>query len=320
MLLFTIAFASQALAEGEPVNFYGYGHHEDGEPAWFDGVNITVGATEYNQTTTPQVILYQNVYQWTATNGTHINPGDTLVFYAINGTRVNTSYYYTWDGVNMNPENNITFMTSGIANHVVISDVQVEGATANDEFVELYNPTNIPISLSGWYLTKKTSGGNEQNLLADIPIGKSIPARGFFLITPQTGYTGPVTADTTYSQTSYFIATDNTVILYSDNKITVVDKVGFGDAVDNETLSYPTNPPDNKSLQRKINATLNESGSYGPAWDTDNNSVDFFIRTNPNPQNSSAEPVPPIPELNTLILVSSGLIALVGYVLLRRKW
>jgi hypothetical protein len=220
----------------------------------------------------------------------------------------------------MNPENNITFMTSGIANHVVISDVQVEGATANDEFVELYNPTNIPISLSGWYLTKKTSGGNEQNLLADIPIGKSIPARGFFLITPQTGYTGPVTADTTYSQTSYFIATDNTVILYSDNKITVVDKVGFGDAVDNETLSYPTNPPDNKSLQRKINATLNESGSYGPAWDTDNNSVDFFIQTNPNPQNSSAEPVPPIPELNTLILVSSGLIALVGYVLLRRKW
>jgi len=208
---------------------------------------------------------------------------------------------------------------TGIANHVVISEVQVEGVTANDEFVELYNPTNGQISLSGWYLTKKTSGGTEQNLLAGIPAGKSIPARGFFLITPQTGYTGSTISDANYSQTSNFIAADNTVILYNESKTAVIDKVGFGNAIDNETLSYLTNPADSESLQRKVNATLNESGSYGPAWDTDNNSADFFIQVNPNPQNSSAEPVPPIPELSTLILLSSGLIVLVGYLLLKRR-
>jgi len=203
----------------------------------------------------------------------------------------------------------------GIADHVVISEVQISGATATDEFVELYNPTNAPVSLDDWYLTKKTLGGtNEHHLLAGFP-DMSIPAHGFFLITHQSGYTGPVTADATYSTTNS-IAADNTVILYSDTKITVVDKVGFGAALDNETLSYPDNPGDDESLQRKINATI-EGDGYGPAWDTGNNSADFFIRTS-NPRNSASDPVEPIPELSTLMLLTTGLVALVGYVIVKK--
>ena len=204
----------------------------------------------------------------------------------------------------------------GIADHVVISEVQIGGATAKDEFVELYNPTNAQVSLEGWYLTKKTSGGTEGNLLAGFP-DTSIPAHGFFLITPQSNYTGSVTADATYSQTTNSIAADNTVILYSDNKITVVDKVGFGDAADNETLSYPDNPGDNKSLQRMINATIKEGG-YGPAWDTNNNSADFFTQAEPSPQNLEFGPVAPIPELDTLVLLMTGMVALVGYVIVKK--
>jgi predicted extracellular nuclease len=202
----------------------------------------------------------------------------------------------------------------GIADHVVISEVQISGATAKDEFVELYNPTNAPVSLNGWYLTKKTaSGSTERNLLAGFP-ATSIPAHGFFLITHQSNYTGSVVADATYNTTNS-TAADNTVILYSDNKITVVDKVGFGAAMDNETLSYPGNPGDNKSLQRKINATIKEGG-YGPAWDTGNNSADFFIQTS-NPRNSATS-LPPIPELSTLMLLTSGLVTLVGYVIVKK--
>ena len=64
-------------------------------------------------------------------------------------------------------------------------------------------------------------------------------------------------------------------------------------------------------MQRKINATIERDG-YGPAWDTGNNNDDFFIQTS-YPQNSATS-FPPIPELNTLMLLTTGLVALVGYV------
>ena len=67
----------------------------------------------------------------------------------------------------------------------------------------------------------------------------------------------------------------------------------------------------------KDNAT--QIGSYGPAWDTDNNSADFFIQDSPNPQNSGADPLPPVPKLSTIILLSTGLITLAGYVLLTKR-
>ena len=66
------------------------------------------------------------------------------------------------------------------ADHVVISEVQIGGATANDEFIELYNPMGSPISLEGWYLTKKVSSGSENNLLSGFP-DKNISAHAYDL-------------------------------------------------------------------------------------------------------------------------------------------
>ena len=38
-----------------------------------------------------------------------------------------------------------------VANHIVISEIQVgQTGHANNEFVELYNPTNSPVDLTGW--------------------------------------------------------------------------------------------------------------------------------------------------------------------------
>ena len=84
-----------------------------------------------------------------------------------------------------------------------------------------------------------------------------------------------------------------------------------------ENAPYPTNPGNNESLQRKINATI-EGDGYGPAWDTNDNSADFFKQTIPSPQNSASGPVAPIPELNTLILLMTGLVALMGYVIVKK--
>ena len=43
------------------------------------------------------------------------------------------------------------------AAHIVISEVQVGGTNANDEFVELYNPTSVTIDLSGFRLVRKNA-------------------------------------------------------------------------------------------------------------------------------------------------------------------
>src|SRR3990172_11656250 len=66
-----------------------------------------------------------------------------------------------------------------LTNHVVISEVQVAGVTdADDEFVELYNPTEADINLSGWSLTKKISNGTETNL--DSSLSGTIPSHSYY--------------------------------------------------------------------------------------------------------------------------------------------
>jgi hypothetical protein len=121
------------------------------------------------------------------------------------------------------------------ADHVVISEVQVGGATAKDEFVELYNPTDTAVDLSGWRLTRKpASGASEPNIVSSI--SGTIAPYGYFLIA-HPDYDGAVSYDLVYSAVSGGIAADNTVTLYSDAGVTVVDKVGMGSAGDFETAT-----------------------------------------------------------------------------------
>ena len=63
---------------------------------------------------------------------------------------------------------------------VVINEVMWMGSTAStaDEWIELRNTTDADIDLSGWMLEKAATGGDTLN----IPDGKVIPARGYFLI------------------------------------------------------------------------------------------------------------------------------------------
>src|SRR3989344_5067595 len=82
--------------------------------------------------------------------------------------------------------------------HVVISEVQINGANANQDFVELYNPTNSIVDLNGWQLRRKDSAGTDSSLVL-IGAGKTIPAHGFFLwANSQSGYGTSVKADVPY--------------------------------------------------------------------------------------------------------------------------
>jgi len=183
--------------------------------------------------------------------------------------------------------------TYSAANHVVISEVQVGGGIAGDEFVELYNPTNDYVNINGWRLTRKTDTGTQSILVSSL--NGLIQPHGYILIAPPTDYDGSVTPDITYSNTLERIAAENTVLLYRDAGVSIVDKVGLGGATDVETTAI-TNPANNGSVERKAKLTSTvdsmEPGGddefEGNGYDTFNNLNDFIARTISNPQNSSS--------------------------------
>ena len=227
-----------------------------------------------------------------------------------------------------------------IANHVVISEIQADSISGsggtNDDWIELYNPTNEDINLStGAYRIEKTQTATDPSIVMRIgddtdgsyPGGTTIPAHGFYLIVcADANSTLRDKADAICNDTD-FTWTGSNYTLYlgdaaitSDDDLDIIDKVGFGSATYYEGSPAPAIPEGN-SLHRKVNATINYQPPYGPAWDSDDNSADFFIQESPNPTNStmsSANPMPPIPELPPLILFATGLLTLAGYALLKK--
>ena len=181
--------------------------------------------------------------------------------------------------------------------HVVISEVKIGGANATDEFVELYNPADEAVSLTGWKLQKlSVSGQTRENLLTSFP-SATIPAHGFYLVTHPAGYTGNVSPDAVYS-TQSSLASNNTVILYNGEGV-IIDKLGFGAASEFEGAPAAGVSSGN-SLERKASAASTaESMSLGGneelagnGENTDGNAADFILRANPEPQNSESLPEP----------------------------
>ncbi|MDO8474011.1 MAG: lamin tail domain-containing protein [bacterium] len=173
---------------------------------------------------------------------------------------------------------------------ILISEVQIEGDGAKDEFVELFNPNNESVDLSGWKLMRKTSGGSDAYLVSSSGFSGTVGAYKYFLIVPQlnddgtANYKGSAVSDLYYSGKTYSVAADNTVFLYNPNG-QEVDRVGFG------TSSYaegtaPANPSSGSSLSRKY-----ENSAY---QDTDNNAQDFQVQ-GPSPKAVNPAPTPPPP-------------------------
>lgn len=175
---------------------------------------------------------------------------------------------------------------------IVISEFRTRGPNGgNDEFIELYNRTNVPVDISGWRINGSNSAGETTTRLLVNP-GTVMPAGGHFLATnPQpTGgpYSGSIPGDQTFSPG---ITDDGGIALLLPDG-TIVDQVGMSVG-----SAYREGGP-----LTPMSATVNANQSYerrpggasGNSQDTDNNAADFlFNPASSNPQNLASLPVLP---------------------------
>lgn len=164
--------------------------------------------------------------------------------------------------------------------HVVISELETgTTASASQEFVELYNPTAMPVSLSGWTVEYKSATATDTaaNWAKRASLSGTIAASGFYLVAPKSYLPN---ADADWSAT---LAGSAGTVRIKDGAGSVVDKLGYGVTVIGAEGMPAAAPAAGQSIER-LPGRLDELAGNGV--DTDDNSDDFVIRTVPQPQST----------------------------------
>ncbi len=204
----------------------------------------------------------------------------------------------------------ILFDHKASAQHVVISEVYGGGGNAGaiykNDFIELYNPTNSPVSLTGWsvqYIAATGSGTWQVTNLSG-----SIAPKSYYLIQEAIGTGGTVSLPTPDATGTIAISgTSGKVALVSSTTAltgacpgSLVDEIGFGPTANCSEGSAPapvltnTTSAERKGKASSTGATMIAGGAdeyLGNGYDSNNNANDFITRI-PQPQNSlsSIEP------------------------------
>ncbi|MBS1151204.1 MAG: Metal dependent amidohydrolase [Myxococcaceae bacterium] len=211
-------------------------------------------------------------------------------------------------------------------NHLVISEVAVRGAPSDggtaaansDEFIELYNPTAVAVDVSGWKLQYKSATGPTFSDKAVLPVGTSIPSRGYFLVASRS-YNGTVVPDLRLTIDLGLAGDSGHVRLGTQDVSTAkvdpeeVDRLGYGTAADSPEggAKTPITPNFTTTFERKATPGATVSSMFdggldaekGNGLDTDQNGNlalpdggsqpgDFILRPFRDPQ-SSGSPAEP---------------------------
>jgi predicted extracellular nuclease len=86
-----------------------------------------------------------------------------------------------------------------VSTTVVISQFQVAGGTAADEFIELHNVSGSNVDLNGYNLVYRSASGTSDVPLVNWSTSTIIPPGGYYLVGATPGYDGSPTADITYA-------------------------------------------------------------------------------------------------------------------------
>lgn len=132
------------------------------------------------------------------------------------------------------------FLTANcVCAQVFINEVQLN--PTENRFIELYNSGSSSVSLTDYYIQRKTATGDFTSLISKTNFeNKTINAGEYFLIS-RSSLSG---ADIVLSSLTL---TENNTIQIKNSEQEVIDKIGWGDCNDNCVIS---NPSENKSIQK----------------------------------------------------------------------
>ena len=171
---------------------------------------------------------------------------------------------------------------------IIINEIQAAGTSANDEFIELYNPSSSSVDISKWSIQYR-GGSGASYYKKNFEDKNIISAGGYFLIAHSGAgnYAGTEPYDMSWSQslsstggTIFLVNNQNSLVSGADASI--VDKVGYGASSDYEKASAK-NPNNVQSIGRL------------DGKDTDDNSQDFTIQ-DPSPGKENKKMEEKIPE------------------------
>lgn len=191
--------------------------------------------------------------------------------------------------------------------NVVISEVYGGGGSATspikNDYVELYNPTNVDIDMVDWSVQYNSATGT--NAYQFNAFSGKIKAKSYFLIQLGGGTAGADLPTPDVIGTLNLSATNGRVALVNNrtallatseaNAAGIVDFVGFGTGNKWEGAAAVPTLSAAVSAERKANmmstvASMSAGGAdetAGNGYDSNNNNLDFVL-TPPNPQNSAS--------------------------------
>ena len=230
----------------------------------------------------------------------------------IGGLTATTSYYFAMkvsdEAANVSGLSNTDWATTAPSggtppvNHLVVSQIQTNGdggTPADDEFVELYNPTNASLSTSGLSVQYKAATGTTHSPFA-LP-AHTIQSHGWYLVA-RSVYNGSPAADATNGAFQMAAAGGNVFLVNGTTALpnascstsaSIIDKVAWGTGNCPE-VTAPSAPAANNSVVRK------PGGTSGSGQDSDNNSADFQSSTPSAPHNRFSTPATPPSSLGSV--------------------
>lgn len=165
---------------------------------------------------------------------------------------------------------------------IVVAEVVTGGASASDEYIELYNGGDLPVQLDGLEMVYVTATGGtvtSKHRWTDRQLG---PGRHLLLANSDGVFAS--LADHTYS--GGLSATGGTIVLRVTGGA-VIDSLSWGTAASSFVEGSPgAAPSPGASLERR------PGGSAGNARDTNDNAADTFINLMPIPEGSATNPEP----------------------------